>query len=91
MNQAQTRSSLYQKIGKISFAIDELRLYLDTHPYCREALAMMQAYRQERDALMNEYEQSGGSFAGYETAEGDAWTWNEGPMPWEGENGYVGI
>ena len=33
-----SRQELLNHIGKISFSMDDLRIFLDTHPNCSEAL-----------------------------------------------------
>lgn len=81
------QNALYEEIGMISFVADELRLYLDTHPDCREAHSMMCEYLAQRSALMNEYREKYGSLEGYEIGHGSEWTWNDPPMPWEMREG----
>ena len=39
MGAEKDRMSLLYKINEASFAMDEARLFLDTHPNCEEALA----------------------------------------------------
>ncbi len=66
------RSALFGQIGEVSFVMDELRLFLDTHPDCREALAMYETNRARRREAYS---------AGGETE----WNWTDAPMPWESE------
>ena len=51
-NMSTQRARLFEEIGKISFAIYELRLYLDTHPKCTEALGMIKEYMKKRHELL---------------------------------------
>ena len=37
-----SRSALLHEIDKVSFAVNDLTLYLDTHPDCQEGLARFQ-------------------------------------------------
>ena len=39
MGAEKDRMTLLHKINEASFAMDEARLFLDTHPKCEEALA----------------------------------------------------
>ena len=86
-NSRDNKSVLFDKIGKISFVCDELRLFLDTHPHNREALSMMCEYLAERNGLMDEYRAKYGSLEGYEIGTCDTWVWNDPPMPWDRKEG----
>lgn len=89
-NMNTQRARLFEEIGKISFAIDELRLYLDTHPRCTEALEMIKEYMKKRHELVAEYTSKYGAITAYAINDGDKeWLWNAGYMPWEnGEGGF---
>lgn len=80
------RCALMRKIETVSFAMDDLRLYLDTHPHDRQALALFEEYRVTRQRAIAEYTECYGPVTSYEVLPGkDGWTWNCGPMPWEAE------
>ena len=79
------------EIQQVSFVMDDLRLYLDTHPEDREALEMLKNILCQRKKLMSdfaadfypltmdcmaEFYEKETSFACY--------CWQEGPAPWEG-------
>ncbi len=82
------RNATLEEIGKVSFYIDDLRLYLDTHPYCGEALYMIREYIEKRSKLMEEFTEKYGALEAYSIGCGDDWTWNESYMPWNtGEGG----
>ena len=54
-NQNQQREMLLKKINEVSFAVDDILLFLDTHPDCQEALDF---YRQNvaiRKEALSEY------------------------------------
>ena len=84
------REEALAEINKISFTIDELRLYLDTHPRCTEALVMIKEYMKKRHELMADFTRRYGSIVGYMiNDEDETWLWNSGFMPWEnGEGGF---
>ena len=42
----------HQRINEVSFAVNDILLYLDTHPCCQEALAFYQECAAERRKLM---------------------------------------
>lgn len=85
---SRNRNAALEEINKISFSIDELRLYLDTHPNCTEALEMIKEYMKQRRSLMDSFTEKYGSLEAYSIDCGDKWLWNSGYMPWEnGEGG----
>lgn len=72
-------------IDQVSFAMDELRLYLDTHPENGEALAEFVTLRKKREALLEEYRMNVGPIVSYSAGGRTGWNWVEGPWPWEKE------
>ncbi len=84
---SRNRNTALDEICKISFCIDDLRLYLDTHPSCTEALHMIKEYMEKRKALMSEFTEKYGSVEAYCIGDSAGWTWNAGYMPWATEEG----
>ena len=74
----------YDRLGAISFALDDLRLYLDTHPDDEDALRLYGDYTEERNKLLAERKDFSGSVNAYEPNLANGWDWNAGPMPWKG-------
>lgn len=82
------RESFLSRLTEVSFALNDLTLYLDTHPTCENGLTLFHTLMKERLELL-------ASFAGefypltqssMITGECDPETygWGEGPAPWEG-------
>ena len=84
-----SKSQLFQQINEVSFAIDDLLLYLDTHPCCEKGMALYREYTEKRKNLMREYAQYYGPLTIDDAAENsaDKWKWMEQPFPWEREGG----
>lgn len=80
-----SRQKLRRVIDEASFAIDDVKLFLDTHPNCREALAYYQKMRNIRNQAVHEYTVKYGPVTAYNVDSADYWTWSRGPWPWEGE------
>lgn len=92
------RQELLQKIDEVSFAVNDITLYLDTHPTDSDGLRYFQKVMSERKRLMEEFESQyeplvidcvnpkennkTGSNTKYPAVE--HWTWGDGPIPWEG-------
>ena len=55
MNRQSNRKELLDHINQVSFAVDEAKLYLDTHPCDPEALAYFKEYSQKRNKALKEY------------------------------------
>lgn len=82
--QGKSRRELFDAIGAVSFFLDDLRLYLDTHPDDAEALGRFKELQEKRHSLISEYTSSFGSIDSY-YVNTDRWDWNDCPIPWRGE------
>ena len=82
MNEA---NSLFDSITKLSFAMDEVRLFLDTHPQDEEALSAYDQLRGQRAAMMRRYTESCGPINFYDASGSCEWNWVQQPWPWEKE------
>lgn len=76
---------LKQELAELSFALDELRLFLDTHPENQEALESYIRLQKQREAAVNAYETCYGPLAFYQKTGCERWAWTEQPFPWEKE------
>ena len=85
-NGARTnRHMLMNRINQASFAVDEVRLYLDTHPCDSEALAYFHEMIRKRNQALKEYAAAYGPLT-VDTAESscaDCWNWVNEPWPWQ--------
>ena len=79
------KSALLRKITEVSFAMDELRLFLDTHPGCSAALSDFNSRMEQRAELISEYTEKYGCIDSYYPNTDNGWVWNCGPMPWKKE------
>ena len=55
MNQCREQTALLQYINEVSFAINDMNLYLDTHPEDKKALAFMEEHVKMRKRALKEY------------------------------------
>lgn len=79
----QKKTSLSEKIQKVSFAIDETVLYLDVYPNSKEALAYYHQLIDQLETLVDEYESKNGPLTSYGNKSQNSWDWIRGPWPWE--------
>lgn len=75
--------ALWEAFGAVSFAMDELRLYLDTHPDDEEARALFQSYAERRHELLVQYTNEYGPMDSYFMNTDNGWSWVDEPMPWK--------
>ena len=75
----QERERLMAQIHAVSFALDDVVLFLDSHPSEPEAVSLRKQLIEERKRLLKEYDEKFYSLT--KDCEG---LWTEGPMPWEG-------
>ena len=82
---SMNRRQLMDHINQVSFAVDEVKLYLDTHPCDREALAYFREMSRKRNHALKEYAAAYGPLT-IDTAEEsctERWNWINEPWPWQ--------
>lgn len=76
------------EINTVSFAINDLTLYLDTHPTCEKGLSLLKDLLKKRLDLLAEYAEEYVPLTHLSMITGTPDTreygWPEGPLPWEG-------
>lgn len=79
-----SRERLLRNVQEVSFAVDEAKLYLDTHPDDRRAQLYFDRYNDARQKAIQEFEQSYGPLLtdNIEAAK-TGWTWINDPFPWD--------
>lgn len=80
-----SKRAMEKELARLSFTMDELRLFLDTHPKEREALSAFCELRRRRDALLARYEEAHGPMEAYRAGGTEKWNWVQQPWPWERE------
>ena len=66
--------------------MDDLRIFLDTHPNCSEALVRFNELAKKRDEHIHKFEKLYGPMDFYNNNVCDEhWRWVDAPWPWEGE------
>ena len=83
-----SQPQLLNLINNVSFAVDDIHLFLDSHPKNQEALAYFHEHSALRNAALKEYARRFGPLT-IDTANDTAsksWEWIEQKCPWEGGN-----
>ena len=83
------KKELLQFIDQVSFAIDDLLLFLDTHPKEKRALEYYSELSARRNELLEKYAKFYGPLTIDTGNDSDlkSWQWMEQPFPWEQEGG----
>ena len=76
------KEEMLQQIRCYEFAINELALYLDTHPEDEKALCLHRKYAREAKDLKDKYQKVYGPLTINFPC--NKWRWLEEPWPWEG-------
>ncbi len=85
MSNKPCKKDMLQWINVVSFAVDDAKLFLDTHPEDTAALEYFEEYSKLRNQALSEY-------AKYYTpltidtvidSRTDKWNWTQEPWPWQ--------
>lgn len=79
----ESAARVKRELAQLSFAMDELRLFLDTHPEDEAALAASNEVRSKREAVVRQYERLVGPVNFYQAGGECSWDWLRAPWPWE--------
>jgi spore coat protein JB len=80
----EARRKMMQEIRCLEFAINDLALYLDTHPDDQKALCLHRKYAKEAKECKDKYQKVFGPLTiNYPC---NKWRWLEEPWPWERGN-----
>ena len=80
---AGDKELLMRQIMEAGFAMDDVALFLDTHPENQDALRYYKAVRDMRDQSMAAYERRFGPLR-YTDVTSMSWNWVTEKWPWEG-------
>ncbi|MBQ6154073.1 MAG: spore coat protein CotJB [Ruminococcus sp.] len=79
------REMLLKKIGTYQFAIADMNLFLDTHPWDKASLMKRDEYQRELMPLVKEYEKEYGPLT-KRVSDNNTWAWVKDPWPWNTED-----
>ncbi len=79
------REELLRCIDTTSFAIDDVALYLDTHPKDKAALEYYEKVNTLRQQAVKEYTTHFGPLTIDDVNTKNMWSWIQEPWPWEME------
>ena len=83
VNAPQLADTKLNQLRALDFVIQELGLYLDTHPNDSEAFALFQNYVELEKAARESYVEQHGPLTQNDAALNSTYTWGNGPWPWQ--------
>ncbi|MCI5498264.1 MAG: spore coat protein CotJB [Clostridiales bacterium] len=83
VNAPQLADTDLNQLRALDFVIQELGLYLDTHPNDSEAFALFQNYVELEKTARESYVEEHGPLTQNDAAMDDTYTWGKGPWPWQ--------
>lgn len=75
-----------QAVNEAAFVLQELVLYLDTHPHCTAGLARYQQAKEAYCQAVDAYVMQFGPLMFHQVQADSCWQWAETPWPWEMED-----
>ena len=83
VNQNNLPVTPLSEVQVLAFAVQELALYLDTHPEDTEALELYRQYQQLYQKVSQAYEREKRPLNHAAPVQGDTYAWLDDPWPWE--------
>lgn len=78
------QSRMLKDISIVSFTLVELTLYLDTHPYDKQAMDYFNHYSHIENQMKQEFATKYYPLNATHSQDTKEWSWALAPMPWEG-------
>lgn len=88
LNPTCEKEKLLTRVMALSFAINDLNLYLDLHPDKKDIFILFKKYVEERENLSREYERTYGPLE-VTNSIGPKFEWIDSPWPWENKGGSM--
>lgn len=85
MNACSMREMHLFRVARLSFMVDDLQLFLNTHPQCQEAFALLKRYQSLEKAAQDEYQRLYGPITLDHMQDDCQYSWVSGPWPWHME------
>ena len=82
---ADNRSQAMLELQQIHMVLEDLTLFLDTHPTDATALKYHAHYQELYEQLVDNFTRQYGPITADRVEPSNSWTWVETPWPWEGE------
>ncbi len=88
LNPTNEKEKDFYQLLALSFAINDLNLYLDLHPENKEVFSLFKKYIMEKEKACKEYERKYGPLEITGTT-GLKYNWIDSPWPWDNKGGSM--
>lgn len=88
LNPTSEKEKMLYNIMALSFAMNDLNLYLDLHPDKKEVFNLFKKYVNEKEKICDEYEKTYGPLEITGTT-GPKYNWLDSPWPWDSKGGSM--
>lgn len=88
MKENMSKMELKREIASVHMMLEDLQLYLNTHPMDKNALAKRNSYVKQLKMLKEEYDRCFDMINQDDSLSTFPWEWIEEPWPWEYEANY---
>ena len=78
------KDQMLKDISIVDFVLVELMLYLDTHPFDRNAMDYFNHYSKMKNQMIKEFSQKYFPLTKDLAESNKEWRWGAAPLPWEG-------
>ncbi len=82
------KCEMMRKIQELDFAIIDLNLFLDTHPECKEAIALFKELSATSKSLKNDYQARYGPLFVHNSSNPEYFEWVDKCEKWPWEKGH---
>ncbi|MDF2949880.1 MAG: spore coat protein CotJB [Sedimentibacter sp.] len=79
---------LKRELSAVHMMLEELQLYLNTHPSDRDAIAKRNLFAKQYKGLKDEFNKSYGMISQDDSFSPYPWQWVDEPWPWEYEANF---
>ncbi len=77
------KNELQMQLLSYKFCLQELGLYLDSHPHDQAALTQFQQCKENYNSCKAQYVREVGPLVREDVTSTEHWNWIDGPWPWE--------
>lgn len=82
------RMELLKQITAVDFMIEDLHLYLNTHPEDQNAIVKYNTFVMQSQALKQQYQNFFGMLSEHNSFSHSPWQWINEPWPWKYEANF---
>lgn len=83
VNPGEIAGTPLNQLRALEFVVLELGLYLDTHPFDREAFSLFRKYAEMEKTAKEAYVSQNSPLLSCDAARDNTYTWVNGPWPWQ--------